>query len=174
MRGRVGDPKARVSLLCSAFVFCIWRVSYPSCCQYWKDIHSYPMKAKYFVVLSTGVNWYVTMKTSGVLHSILQLVFATYDCSIRKNVTIRLLMHRNALFEAVHNFPVCFMSYSFVIFFSLSVMGINDYKTDGESHKHLFTSVKLYLQLFYSPCHRTLTLHCIITFLNKSCAKLNE
>lgn len=35
---------------------------------------------------------------------ILQLVFATYDCSIRKNVTRLLLMHRNALFEAVHNF----------------------------------------------------------------------
>jgi len=81
----------------------------PSCCQYWKDVHSYSMKAKCFVVLFTGVNWYVTMKTSGVLHSILQLVFATYDCSIRKNVTIRLLMHRNALFEAVHNFSSFFI-----------------------------------------------------------------
>lgn len=49
---------------------------------------------------------------------ILQLVFATYDCSIRKNVTIWLLMHRNALFEAVHNFPsffhVFFISHLFL------------------------------------------------------------
>lgn len=84
------------------------------------------------------------MKTSGVLHSILQLVFATYDCSIRKNVTIRLLMHRNALFEAVHNFST-FLHVLFIchLFFSLSVMNINGYKIMGESHKHLFTSVNI-------------------------------
>lgn len=82
--GRGWGQMTRVSLVRCAFVFCVWRIGYPSCCQYWKDIHSYLMKAKYFVVLSTGVNWYFTMKTSGVLHSILQLVFATYDCSIRK------------------------------------------------------------------------------------------
>lgn len=45
-------------------------------------------------------------------------------------------------------------------FFSLSIMGINGYKTNGgKSHKHLFTYVKLYLQLIYSQCRRTLTPH---------------
>lgn len=58
------------SALCSAFVFRVWRVGCPLCCQYWKDIHSNLMKAECFVVLSTRVNGYVTMKTSGVLHSI--------------------------------------------------------------------------------------------------------
>lgn len=91
------------------------------------------------------------MKTSGVLHSILQLVFATYDCSIRKNVTIRLIMHRNALFEAVHNFSSFF--YVLLIchlFLTVSIMGINGYKTNGEKSqtpvylcKTLFT---VYLQ----------------------------
>lgn len=59
-------------------------------------------------------------------------------------------------------------------FSSLSIVGINGYKTNGKSHKRLFTRVKYYLQLIYSSCHKTSTLHCIITFLNKSCAKLNQ
>lgn len=37
------------SALCSAFVFRVWRVGCPLCCQYWKDIHSNLMKAKCFV-----------------------------------------------------------------------------------------------------------------------------
>lgn len=66
---------------------------------------------------------------------ILQLVFATHDCSIRRNVTIRLLMHRNALFEAVHIMFSCFISlfiyYPFIP--SLSIMSIVDCKTNNES-----------------------------------------
>lgn len=85
-------------------------------------------------------------------------------------------MHRNALFEAVHNFSSFFyVLFICHLFLTLSVMGINGYKTNrGKSHKHLFTYVKLYFQFIYGQCHRILTLHCIITFLNKSCAKLNE
>lgn len=59
---------ARLRLLCSALFFCVWgiilhaadteKISTPT---RWKQ--------NIFVVLSTGVNWYVTMKTSGVLHS---------------------------------------------------------------------------------------------------------
>lgn len=53
-------------------------------------------------------------------------------------------MHRNALFEAVHNFSTFFHVFIHLSsFFSLSVMDINGYKTMGESHKHLFTSVNI-------------------------------
>lgn len=55
-------------------------------------------------------------------------LFATYDCSIRKNLTVRLRMHRNALFEAVHNFSSFFHFLSICHLFSLSVMTINDYE----------------------------------------------
>lgn len=91
---------------------------------------------------------------------ILQLVFATYDCSIRKNVTIRLLMHRNALFEAVHNFSSFFWCLidlsSFSHCWHWVLMAIKQTGGRGGSHKHLFTSVKHYLQFIYCQCHRIL------------------
>lgn len=68
-------------------------------------------------------------------------------------------MHRNALFEAVHSFSSFFHVLFICHLFLASIMGINGYKTNGGSHKHLFTSVKLYLQLIYSQCHKTLTPH---------------
>lgn len=76
-------------------------------------------------------------------------------------------MHRNALFEAVHNFSSFFHVLVIAILFSLLVMGINGDKTNEENHKHTLTCVKSYLQLIYIP-------HCILIFLIKSCAKLDK
>lgn len=76
-------------------------------------------------------------------------------------------MHRNALFEAVHNFSSFFHVLVIAILFSLLVMGINGDKTNKENHKHTLTCVKSYLQLIYIP-------HCILIFLIKSCAKLDK
>lgn len=78
-------------------------------------------------------------------------------------------MHRNALFRAVHNFSIFFHVFVQNLFFpSLSMMDINDCKPTAK------TPVYFCKPFIYGQCRRTLTLHCDITFLNKSHAKLNE
>lgn len=62
MRGWVGDkrPETHSSGLLWSFAFEGFFILHAILKK--KNIHSYSMKAKYFIVLFTGVNWYVTVK----------------------------------------------------------------------------------------------------------------
>lgn len=96
----------------SAFV-CTRRVGRPSCCQYWKYIHSYTMKANDLAGLSTGVNWWRHRENLRCFALILQLVFATHDCSIRKcnnmaTYAQECLVWSCALFVFLFHIFICF------------------------------------------------------------------
>lgn len=110
--------------------------------QYWKNIHSYSMKAKYFIVLFTGVNWYVTVKNLRCF----ALHFAASLCHIwlfnqeKPNNTAtyaqECLVWSCAQFL---HFLLCLIGH-----FIFTVCNCNlQMKKYKESHMHWFTSVKV-------------------------------